>query len=346
MQFEEYLQTKVNKNTYKIYKCIFNQLEKIGLEDREETYYKIQKMKSTNQNNFINVLNQYEKYLETGKRWKSVKIRVEDHKQKEDYLKIEDILKMIRNAKTIRVKAEIAIMFGTGLRVGELRKIRHNNIDGKNRKIVGVKAKGNKTTNSYFIDNYFYDILVDFLTWKKNNELYKNLCNPDNYVFCNSEGKTYTAQMIWKDIKSACKILEDKKSISPHTLRHSFVYSAMEKGIPQDAISKNLGHSSTQITEQVYTHYTQDLQQKRFFGNQNNNNEKVSICPNCGFNEILDNFILCPQCQHRFRVICDSCQDRYKVSFKSCPFCATSNPFYKLEKIETIQKLRKELRED
>lgn len=341
-KFLEYLRVRVSKSTYENYRRLYEKLKVWGLEDREETYQKIRQLKSTRQNNYIRVLNHYEKWMGSDKTWKRIKVRVEDQREKEEYLRLEDILKMIRGAKTIRVKTEIGIMYGTGIRVGELVKIKHKNIDGVGRKIVGVKAKGNKRTNAYFLDNYFYDLVVDYLTWKRNNELYKELCKDEDYLFCDGSGKPYREETIWHNIKHAAKVLENKKSISPHTLRHSFVYAAMEKGIPQDAISKNIGHASTQITEQVYTHYTQDLQQKRFFGPQSNNQKMNKICPNCGFNEIQEDFILCPQCQHRFLVLCDPCRHTYKVNYKACPYCGLKNPFFIKEIILAVteKKLR------
>ena len=340
-KFLEYLEKEVSKSSYYAYSIYYRQLEELGLENLDKTYDEIRKMKTTKQNNLIKVLIRYAKWKNLDKNYRLTKIDLNDRKEREQYLKIEDILKMIRGAKTIRIKAEIATMYGTGIRIGEIIKVKHNNIDGINKKIFGIKGKGNKLVNSYFIDNYFYNILNDYMLWKKNDEQLKEFCNQEDYLFCVTNGRQITKNAIFKDIKKAAQVLEGKKSISPHTLRHSFVYKAMEEGIPQDVISKNIGHSSTFVTETVYTHYTQDLHQKRFFGAKNNNKEKT-LCPECGYDEIEDNFLYCPQCQYQFKTKC-SCNQNYKISYRFCPFCRQPNVNFSLKQINKINFLKEKV---
>jgi integrase len=301
-------------------------------------------MKSSKINNYVNVINKYAEWKGIEKRYKRVKVRVEDKREKEDYLTEKEILEMIRVSKTIRQKAIIAIMFGTGLRRNEVNELKHKNIDPVTKRIHGVKAKGNKKVNSYFISEYYLNIVKDYALWKKGNKKLKEFTQEDDYFFCNSKGKKLYASTIYYDIKNAAASLEKPGSISPHTLRHSFVYKAMEDGIPQDAISKNLGHSSTKVTESVYTHYTADLQQKRFFGtprDPGNNITKKMICPECSFNEIEEDFLICPQCQHQFKIKCGGCLNIYKSTFKFCPFCGDSNPDYMKRKTSNILEERK-----
>jgi len=263
--FLEYLKSHVRESTYITYESCYRKLKEMDLKNTDKIYGEIIRMKSTTQNNYIRTLNHWERYNKTGKIWKATKVREEDRRIKEEYLTLEDILKMIKGAKTIRIKAEIATMYGTGIRINELRTIKHQDLDPISKRIQGVKAKGNKRTNAYFIDTYFYEILKDYLTWKANSELYVDLCKNEDYIFCDGSGKPYSKQTIWNDIKRTARILKNKKSISPHTLRHSFVYSAMEQGIPQDAISKNIGHSSTLVTEKIYTHYYAGPATKKIF---------------------------------------------------------------------------------
>ena len=173
-EFLEYLKKEVSESSYCVYRVAYKQLLEIGLEDPDETYNEIRKMKTTRQNNLIKVLIRYTKWKNLNKNYKLTKVDINDRKEREEYLKIEDILKMIRGAKTIRIKAEIATMYGTGIRIGELVRIKHNNIDPINKRISGVKGKGNKVVNSYFVDNYFYNILNDYMMWKKNDKRLRN----------------------------------------------------------------------------------------------------------------------------------------------------------------------------
>ena len=60
--------------------------------------------------------------------------------------------------------------------------------------------------------------------------------------------------------------------ITPHTLRHTFATRAFESGIPPKVVQQILGHSSLEMTMDLYTHVTEDVQSKEiqkleiFFG--------------------------------------------------------------------------------
>ena len=50
--------------------------------------------------------------------------------------------------------------------------------------------------------------------------------------------------------------------ITPHTLRHTFATRAFESGIPPKVVQQILGHSSLEMTMDLYTHVTEDVQSK------------------------------------------------------------------------------------
>ena len=50
--------------------------------------------------------------------------------------------------------------------------------------------------------------------------------------------------------------------VTPHSLRHGFATIMLEEGVPMKVVSAQLGHSSTRITEDVYSHVTARLQQE------------------------------------------------------------------------------------
>jgi len=49
---------------------------------------------------------------------------------------------------------------------------------------------------------------------------------------------------------------------TPHSLRHAFATIMLEEGVPMRVVSEQMGHSSTRITEQVYSHVTARLQRE------------------------------------------------------------------------------------
>ena len=80
----------------------------------------------------------------------------------------------------------------------------------------------------------------------------------ENYVFLNRRGKKLTRVMVFIIIKDLAAKINLKKSISPHTFRHSFATHLIEGGANLRAIQEMLGHESI-ITTEIYTHLDQSF---------------------------------------------------------------------------------------
>jgi integrase/recombinase XerD len=78
----------------------------------------------------------------------------------------------------------------------------------------------------------------------------------ENFVFLNRRGSQLTRVMIFTIIKDLAKAIGLKKTISPHTFRHSFATHLIEGGANLRAIQDMLGHESITTTE-IYTHLDQ-----------------------------------------------------------------------------------------
>ena len=147
-----------------------------------------------------------------------------------------------------RNRAIIEVLFSCGLRVSELVTLRLSNlyrddgfvrINGKGAKerLVPISGRALKELDYWFDDRQRMVI--------KSGE--------EDYVFLNRRGAHLTRTMILIMIKRQAETAGIQKTISPHTLRHSFATALLEGGADLRAIQAMLGHESIGTTE-IYTH--------------------------------------------------------------------------------------------
>mgnify|MGYP002525176978 CR=1 FL=1 len=151
-------------------------------------------------------------------------------------------------AETQRNRAIIEVLFSCGLRVSELVNLRLSQLY-INEMYVRVRGKGGKErlvpiSNRAVaeLNDWFYDRAQ--LPIKPGEE---------DYVFLNRRGHHLTRTMILIMLKQTAEAAGIKKTISPHTLRHSFATAMLEGGADLRIIQLLLGHESIGTTE-IYTH--------------------------------------------------------------------------------------------
>jgi integrase/recombinase XerD len=157
-----------------------------------------------------------------------------------------------------RNRTMIETMFSCGLRVSETVNLCISDISFKE-EFVKVTGKGNKerlvpisqvALNA--LENYIRHVRVHIEPASGNHDI----------VFLNKRGTRLSRVMVFYIMKDLAKKAGIKKSISPHTLRHSFATSLVEAGADLRAVQQMLGHESITTTE-IYTHidrsYLKDL---------------------------------------------------------------------------------------
>lgn len=148
-----------------------------------------------------------------------------------------------------RNRAMLEVLYGCGLRVSELVELRMSRIHATE-SFVSVVGKGNKErlipigkTALNHIELYRDSIRVHVEAQKGEEDI----------LFLNNRGKRLSRVMVFMIIKKLAVMAQIKKSISPHTFRHSFATHLVEGGADLRAVQEMLGHASITTTE-IYTH--------------------------------------------------------------------------------------------
>ena len=147
-----------------------------------------------------------------------------------------------------RNRAIIEVLFSCGLRVSELTNLKLSNLYVEEQ-YIRVMGKGSKER----LVPISLRSLDELNYWFADRNVMKIKPGEEDYVFLNRRGKHLTRTMILIMIKRYAVEAGIKKTISPHTLRHSFATSLLEGGADLRAIQAMLGHESIGTTE-IYTH--------------------------------------------------------------------------------------------
>lgn len=151
-----------------------------------------------------------------------------------------------------RNRAIIETLYSCGLRVSELVNLRFSDLhfeDG----FIRVIGKGNKERLVPVSKSVEKEIGLYNINIRSHQQIQPG---NENVVFLNRRGAKLTRVMIFTIIKDLSAAIGLKKSISPHTFRHSFATHMIEGGANLRAVQDMLGHESITTTE-IYTHLDQ-----------------------------------------------------------------------------------------
>lgn len=181
--------------------------------------------------------------VETPRVWKRVP----------DVLSLKELEAILEAAKgrrwqAMRDSAILELFYASGLRVSELVNLRLDNLNldigyircvGKGRKerVVPIGKRAKEAVLKY--------------CESARRRLAKDANEP--FLFLSRLGKKISRQSIWNLIKFYAKKAKIKKTIKPHTLRHSFATHLLEHGADLRSVQEMLGHADISTT-QIYTH--------------------------------------------------------------------------------------------
>jgi len=157
----------------------------------------------------------------------------------------EEVLKILERIANIRHRTMVAMLYGSGLRIGEVVNLRIRDVDFDRMTLIVRGGKGNKDRYT-LLSPAVQDPLVAIMGGREPGEL----------LFKTITGKRYSTRTIQIVFERACGEAGLKGKATCHTLRHSFATHLLEAGTDVKTIKTLLGHSSVNTT-MVYLHIAQ-----------------------------------------------------------------------------------------
>ncbi len=171
-----------------------------------------------------------------------------------EVLDVEEVTRLLRAAdgrggkKSVRDRAILELLYASGLRVSEAAGLKLSDLNAEAGFLRCVGKGGKERVVPVgkhalrWIAKYLAEARAAFAP------------KPDaRQIFLNRFGRGLSRQSVWMIIKHYAKAAGIRKSVKPHTLRHSFATHLLEAGADLRVVQELLGHSSI-ATTQIYTH--------------------------------------------------------------------------------------------
>lgn len=148
----------------------------------------------------------------------------------------------------------IEVLYGCGLRVSELVNLKLSNIYAED-EMLQIFGKGSKE-RWVPINAHALRLLEDYIHMERSQ--LKIQPGEEKYVFLNLRGHHLSRVAVFQFIKEAAEKAGIRKSVSPHSLRHTFATELVQNGADLRAVQEMLGHESLSTTE-IYTHLSRQF---------------------------------------------------------------------------------------
>lgn len=167
-----------------------------------------------------------------------------------EVLSREEVGRLLRGVINLKHRAVLQTIYSAGLRLGEVVRLKLPQIDSQRMVIRVEQSKGRKDR---------YTVLSKTLLLALRN--YYRAYRPLEYLFEGREaGRSYSTRSVQHIMKVACERAQIRRSVSVHTLRHSFATHLLESGTDVVTLQHLLGHQNLRTTSgylHVMGHYDQ-----------------------------------------------------------------------------------------
>ena len=137
------------------------------------------------------------------------------------------------------------LVYGSGLRIGEVANLRVEDIDSKNMRIFVRAGKGNKERYT-ILPKQSLDMLREY--WRKYRQHKRR-----GRIFLSESGKAITVGVIREHFRKYRRKAKINEKATVHTLRHNFATDLIERGATLIQVKELMGHSNIRST-MVYVH--------------------------------------------------------------------------------------------
>lgn len=160
-----------------------------------------------------------------------------------EVLSTAEVGRMLTKTRNMKHRVLLMLLYSAGLRVGELVRLRPEDLDGDRGMLRVRKGKGAKDRSTLLSPRALDAV-----------RRYRAAYPTDRWLFPGSSPTRHlTERSVQRVVARAARVAGVRKAVTPHTLRHSFATHLLEGGTNLRIIQELLGHSSPRTT-QVYTH--------------------------------------------------------------------------------------------
>ena len=159
----------------------------------------------------------------------------------------EEVKRVLAMARSLKARAMLTLAYGCGLRAGEVVRLRAGDIDSEQKIIRIVQSKGRKDRH-VMLPAEVLKLLRQW--WKVRPTASNNSVAPEQRWLFPGRGqhRPMTTRQFGRLFKEAAKAAGLRKTVSLHSLRHSFATHLLERGKDIRVIQALLGHSKPETT--------------------------------------------------------------------------------------------------
>ncbi len=238
-------------NTYTFFVADFiefnNEKEILSLTNRDvelfiETVFIKRQYAISTQRQFISAIKHFKNFFPNCKIENLELTRPKKDRRLPNVLSQEEIIDLIRFTQNLKHRAIIALLYSCGLRISELINLELKDINVDRKQLLVKSSKGRKDRYVSLAESFLPLLSNYFFTYK-----------PSQYFVEGRSGGKYSAESIRQFIKKSAKVAGISKTVTPHTLRHSYATHLLENGVDIRYIQSLLGHARPETT-MIYTH--------------------------------------------------------------------------------------------